>query len=108
MTPRPPQPPDARQREGLLIGRLLATLTSVSLGGLALWFLHLGVYVGHGKSGHETVLTGPSATAMTTSLLALAGLPLALWARSGRQAGWWATGCAVVAAVAFLVILRVA
>ncbi|WP_309571243.1 hypothetical protein [Deinococcus sp.] len=106
MTPRPPPTPEARRREGLLIGRLLGTLTTATFAGMALWFLHLGVYVGHARSGREIVLSGPAATALNVFLLGIAGLPLALWARNGRQAAWWATGCVTVAAVALISSLR--
>lgn len=95
----------ARQREGLLIARLLMTLFSLSIVGVNLYNLAHGFYYGRTKGGHEVVLTGAPATAMSVAIIALSGLPLALWARNGRQVLWWSLGCVLVGGVALMLSL---
>jgi hypothetical protein len=105
--PSPEQAAPARSRD-LRLGRWLAMLISVSLTGLSVWTLISGHYEGRNtrSSAAPVALDGPAALAMGLAQIALGSLPLALLARNGRQAGFWATGCGVAALVAFMVSLR--
>lgn len=105
--PAPEQPAPDRNRD-LRLARWLAVLISVSLTGLGVWTLISGHYEGRNtrSSAAPVALDGPAALAMGLAQIALGGLPLALLARNGRQAGFWATGCGVAALVAFMVSLR--
>ena len=77
------------------LARVLATLISAVLLASGVFSIASHTYAGHTSrlGGAEVVLTGPAAMLGGLMLVCLGLAPLALWARNGKQAGWWVSGC---------------
>ena len=94
-------------RRDLLLARLLATMIALGLSGLGLLSIVTGEYVGHTSKygGADVHLQGRQAVLMGCVYITFGCLPLALWWRTARAAGWWAAGSAFVGAVLLFALL---
>lgn len=89
---------DPKRTRDLRLGRMLVSLISLTFVLLGLMAIVTEYYYGRTTKlgGAEVTLYGNQAVVAGTCMMVFGLSPLALWAKTPKMAGVWASGCIIV------------